>query len=72
MQGDKSHLPFRAKVFVWRAIIGGLTLVMDLKRRHISNGKCFSCTVVEEDGDISSLHIWLLSHLGDYMACGAH
>ena len=49
MQGDKSHLPFRAKVFVWRAIIGGLTLVMDLKRRHISNGKCFFYTVVEED-----------------------
>ena len=27
--------PFRAKVFLWRAIVGGLPLAMALKRRHI-------------------------------------
>ena len=39
--GWQSHLPFRAKVFLWRAIVGGLPLAMALKRRHISNGTCF-------------------------------
>ena len=47
--GWLSHLPFRAKVFLWRAIVGGLPLAIALKRRHISNGACFFCTVVEED-----------------------
>ena len=45
----QSHLPFRAKVFLWRVIVGGLPLAMALKRRNISNGTCFFCTVVEED-----------------------
>ena len=30
-------------------IVGGLPLAMALKRRYISNGKCFFFTVVEED-----------------------
>ena len=47
--GWQSQLPFRAKVFLWRAIVGGLPLAMALKRRHISNGTCFFCTVAEED-----------------------
>ena len=47
--GWQSHLPFRAKVFLWRAIVHGLPLAMALKRTHISNGKCFFCKVVEED-----------------------
>ena len=29
--GWQSHLPFRAKVFLWRAIVGGLPLAMALK-----------------------------------------
>ena len=36
-------------VFLWRAIVGGLPLAMTLKRRHVSNGKCLFCTVVDED-----------------------
>ena len=45
----QSHLQFRAKVFLWRAIVGGLPLAMALKQRHISNGTCFFCMVVKED-----------------------
>ena len=47
--GWQSRLPFRAKVFLWRVIVGGLPLAMALKRRNISNGTCFFCTVVDED-----------------------
>ena len=47
--GWQSHLPFRAKVFLWRVIVSGLPLAIALKRRHISNGKCFFYTVVEDD-----------------------
>ena len=36
-------------MFLWRVIVGGLPLAMALKRRNISNGTCFFCTVVEED-----------------------
>ena len=36
-------------MFLWRVIVGGLPLAMALKRRHISNGTCFFCAVVEED-----------------------
>ena len=30
-------------------IVGGFPLTMALKRRHILNGTCFFCKVVEED-----------------------
>ena len=31
--GWKSHLPFRAKVFLWRAMVGGLPLATALKTK---------------------------------------
>ena len=34
---------------LWHVIVGGLPLTIALKRRHISNGTCFFCTVVAED-----------------------
>ena len=42
--GWQSHLPFRAKVFLWCVIVGGLPLAMALKRRHVSNGTIFFLT----------------------------
>ena len=47
--GWKSHLPFRAKVFLWRAMVGGLPLARALKRRHIGSGTCVFCTTIDED-----------------------
>ena len=47
----QSHLQFRAKVFLWRTMVGGLSLTTTLTQRHISNGTCFFCkSVVSEDG----------------------
>ena len=47
--GWKSCLPFRAKVFLWRTMVGGLPLAMALKRRNISSGTCVFCPSVDED-----------------------
>ena len=39
-----------SSIFVQRgALVGVLPLSMALKRKHISYGTCFFCTVVEED-----------------------
>jgi hypothetical protein len=47
--GWKSCLPFRAKVFLWRTMVGGLPLAMALKRRNISSGTCVFCPSIDED-----------------------
>ena len=47
--GWRTHLPFRAKVFLWHALVGVLPLSIDLKQRHILYGTCFFFTVVDED-----------------------
>jgi hypothetical protein len=57
--GWKSHLPFSAKVFLWRAMVGGLPLAMALKRRQISNGSCVFCTMIDED----SRHRFISCHV---------
>ena len=44
-----SHLPFRAKVFLWRVMVGGLPLGTTLKWRHILNETCFFEIVIKED-----------------------
>ena len=43
-----SHLPFREKVFLQSAMVGGLPLLMALKRRHISNGTCLFYAIVDK------------------------
>ena len=48
-RGWHSYLPFRAKVFIWRVMIGGLPLGSALKRRGLGSGTCFFCTVPLED-----------------------
>ena len=48
-KGWHSRLPFRAKVFIWRVIIGGLPVGEALRKRNLDNGMCFWCTVVVED-----------------------
>ena len=48
-KGWHSRLPFRAKVFIWRVIVGGLPMGEALRKRNIDNGMCFWCTVVVED-----------------------
>ena len=48
-RGWHSHLPFRAKVFIWRVVIGGLPSGSALKRRELGSGTCFFCTVPLKD-----------------------
>jgi hypothetical protein len=45
----KVTFSFRAKVFLWRAIVGGLPLAMTLKCKHISSGTHVFCTMIDED-----------------------
>ena len=47
--GWHSHFQFRAKVFIWRVMIGGLPLGSSLKRRRLGSGICFFCTILLED-----------------------
>ena len=47
-KGWCSHLSFRAKVFIWRVMVGGLPLGDALCKRKIANGFCFFCTVEVE------------------------
>ena len=44
-----THLPFRAKVFIRRVMIGGLPLGSTLKRRGLGLYSCFFCTIPLED-----------------------
>ena len=45
MQGGwHSHLAFRAKVLIWRVIIGGLLSGPSLRRRGLGLGMCCFCT----------------------------
>ena len=44
--GWHSHLPFHAKLFMWRVLISGLPLGSTLKRQGLVSGTCFFCIVV--------------------------
>ena len=43
--GRHSHLPFHAKEFIWRVVIGGLPLGSAFKRRGLGLGTILFCTV---------------------------
>ena len=60
-RGWHSHLPFHAKVFIWRVMIRGLPLGSTLKRRGLGSGTCFFCTVPLEDS--TSIYIYLITFL---------
>ena len=47
-KGWCSHLSFRAKVFIWRIMVGGLPLGDALCKRKIASGFSFFCTVKGE------------------------
>ena len=44
-----SHLLFRAKVFIWRVMIGGTPLGSALKRLGLGPSTCFFCAIPLED-----------------------
>ena len=44
-RGWHSHLPFCAKVFIWRVIVVGLPLRSSLKRRWLGSSTCFFCNI---------------------------
>ena len=44
-----SKLPLIEKVFIWRVLIGGLSLGLALKRRGLATGNGFFCTIQMED-----------------------
>ena len=48
-RGWPSHLPFHAKVSIWRVMIGGLPLGSTLKRRGLGSGTRFFCIIPLED-----------------------
>ena len=57
-RGWHSHLPFHAKVFIWRVMIGGLPLGSALKRWRLGSSTCSFCTVPLEDSTcIGSLNV---------------
>ena len=41
--GSQSHLPFRAKVFIWKAMIGALFLTHATMNVDIAFRLCFTC-----------------------------
>ena len=41
--------PFYAKVFIWRLMVGGLSIRSVLSKRGLGSGTCFFCTILLED-----------------------